>query len=129
MEDSRSTALGTLQQFVSGWLSGDYGTVAALCSPTVRWWSPLGETVEGPDDAWAELGRVLTVTGAPVYVAGLIVSEDGSTGVVELRSRPAQEGGATALVTSVVALTEGQVADGRTYLDLAPSGDRTGGTA
>lgn len=129
MEDRRSKARGALQHFVSGWLSGDYETVATLCSPTVRWWSPLrDETAQGRDETCAELDRVLARTGPFADVTGPIVSDDGSTGVVELRRRSSPGAGSATLVTSVVTLAAGKVTEGRTYMDVASGRDDTGDT-
>ena len=130
MQDVRSKARTSLQEFVSAWLGGNYEAVAEACSPTVRWWTPLSDkTATGPDEAFAALERVLAPIPRPIEVSALVVAEDGSRGVVEMRARTVSDAGTLTLVTSVIAFSAGTVAEGRTYVDLTAHGEGNGASS
>lgn len=119
MHDVRARARECLDAFVSAWLAGDSRTTIELCSPDVRWWTPLtaGETT-GPTAAWAALEQVLAPAARPLRVTALAVDRDGSHGVVELCAETDSATRTTPFITSVVRLSGGAVVEGRTYTEL-----------
>jgi ketosteroid isomerase-like protein len=124
VRDPRSAARDAVQEFASAWLDGDYEAIDRVCSPSVRWWVPWGTgTAEGAMAIRRELERLLTAAPGPLAISGLLVSEDGSRGVVEMRADSASRDAAPTLLTSVVTLSSGRVIEGRTYTDLLPQGD------
>lgn len=121
MHDVRARARESLDAFVSAWLAGDRRTTIELCSPDVRWWTPLSAgVVAGPTEAWAALEQVLAPAPRPLRVTALAVDRDGSHGVVELRAEPGPGTWTTPFITSVVKLSGGAVVEGRTYTELPP---------
>lgn len=118
MEDPRSTARSSVQQFVAAWLAGDFDTVSQTCSATVQWWSPVSPEAAGPAEACAALESVLAPVPRPIEVTGLLVNEDGTRSVVEMRSPARAQDGPSTFVTSVIGLTAGEIAEGRTYIDV-----------
>jgi len=118
MQDARTTARKSLEDFTVAWLAGDEDAVTRACSPGVRWWTPLGgETDPGPTAAWAALAAVLETTPRPIEVTALAVSEDGSRCVLELRAAAGSPTGSATLVTSVLMVSAGMIMEGRTYAD------------
>ena len=132
MEDARTEARTCLQRFTTAWLERDGASVAETCRPDVRWWSPLRpDGLDGAEPVGAHLVALLQDV-APVEITALIVNDDGTRGVVELLSSGA-DGRQPTPLTSVLGLSGGQVADGRTYVDTkahpgldGPSSDGTG---
>lgn len=119
MQDARSRARGSLEEFVSAWLSGDREAVARACSPAVRWWTPLTDReTTGPAEAWAALEQVLAPVPRPIEVTALAADEDGARGVVELRSQATSGPRSALFITSVFTLSGATVVEGRTYTDL-----------
>lgn len=119
MQDVRSTARRSVEDFVSAWLAGDRDKAAGVCSPSVRWWTPVSDqTAPGPAEAWMALERVLAPVPRPIEITALAVSEDGSSGVVEMRAGVDRGAGRSTFVTSVIRLAAGKVVEGRTYADL-----------
>ena len=116
MNDPRSTARKAVEHLVAGWLTGDHAAVRGVCLPGVRWWSPLDDTSQGADVCTVLDGVLATVHGR-IDVAALLVSDDGSRSVVEMRT-DAANGRPSSFVTSVLTLSDGRVAAGRTYVDL-----------
>lgn len=119
MQDARTTARKSLEDFAVAWLAGDEDAVTRTCSPGVRWWTPLGgETDPGPAAVSAALAAVLATAPRPIEVTALAISEDGSRGVLELRAAAGAPTGSATLVTSVVTVSAGKIMEGRTYADL-----------
>ena len=117
MEDARTEARNCLQRFTTAWLERDGAAVAATCLPSVRWWSPFRpDGLDGAEALGAHLADLLHDVATPVEITALIVNDDGTRGVVELLSSGADRKQPTPL-TSVVELSGGKVADGRTYVD------------
>jgi hypothetical protein len=128
MEDAHTEARHTLQRFASAWLDGSHAAVAEGCRPTVRWWSPLApERLDGAEALSTHLDALLRDVARPVAITALVVNDEGTRGVVEMISAATDTSASTAL-TSVVELSGGKVADGRTYVDVTahPSLDRAG---
>ena len=120
MEGTRSRARSLVQELTSAWLAGDDDGVSSVCTPDVRWWTPVDDDASGPTDTSAALRRVLAPLEGPVEVTAVVPSDDGGRCVVEMRSAasPPQ------FVTSVLSLRDGKVAAGRTYTDLPQDGRR-----
>lgn len=117
MPDVRVQAREAVHTLVTAWLAGDRDGVTVVLAPTVRWWTPLSdESSEGPAGAWSSLEAVLARIPRPIEIDALLVNEDGTRGVVELRA-PAPDQAAV-LVTSVVTLSDGSIVEGSTYTDV-----------
>lgn len=117
MQDARTRARESVNTLVAGWLAGDPVATTKVLAPAVRWWTPLGgRSSSGPAGAWDALQAVLARTPRPIEVTALIVNEDGTRGVVELRTRAAEQSAVS--VTSVVTLVDGAVVEGFTYCDV-----------
>ncbi|MCW2842580.1 MAG: hypothetical protein JWN22_496 [Nocardioides sp.] len=117
MQDAKTVARESVTTLVAAWLAGDPGATTGVLAPGVRWWTPLGgETAEGPDAVWGVVEAVLAGTPRPIEVTALILNEDGTRGVVELRSAASDE--ALVLVTSVITLVDGTIVEGFTYSDV-----------
>lgn len=130
MQDARTTARKSVEDFAAAWLAGDVDTVARTCSPGVRWWTPLGgETGPGPAAVSAALTAVLATAPRPIEVTALAISDDGARGVLELRAAAGSPAGSATLVTSVVTVSGGQIMEGRTYADLEAPYAPTAGDA
>ncbi len=92
MEGGRSRARSRVSELVSAWIAGDYDTVSHGCTPDVRWWTPLSdEPVSGPADTLAELERVLEPVPRPIDVTAVVLDEDGTRCVVEMRAAAGEE--------------------------------------
>lgn len=123
MEGDRPRARSRAEELTSAWLAGDYDTVAAACTPDVRWWTPGTDgTRSGPSDVSAALRDVLAPLQHPVAVTAVVSNDDGTRCVVEMRSAPPSPDMAPAFVTSVLTLRDGKVSAGRTYTDLRGHG-------
>jgi ketosteroid isomerase-like protein len=117
MQDARTRARESVNTFVAAWLAGDPGAATEVLAPAVRWWTPLGGHFSADRaGAWDALQAVLARTPRPIEATALIVNEDGTRGVVELRTRASEE--SAVLVTSVVTLVDGAVVEGFTYSDV-----------
>ena len=116
MEGGRSRARRCVLELMSAWVAGDYDAVSERCTPDVRWWTPLsGEPVKGLADTLVELERVLGPVRNPIDVTAVVLDENGTRCVVEMRT--AVDGEETpSLITSVVTMRDGRVSAGRTYL-------------
>lgn len=116
MEGGRSRARSGVQELVSAWIAGDYVTVSHGCTPDVRWWTPLSlEPVSGLPDTLAELERVLGPVRDPIDVTAVVLDEEGTRCVVEMRAAAGKEG-PPSFITSVLTMRDGQVSAGRTYV-------------
>jgi ketosteroid isomerase-like protein len=115
MTDARSDARQSLQHFADAWLDGDRDAVTKTCAADIRWWTALAAP-RGPAEVSHHLEDLLRDVERPVEVTGLLVDDEGSRGVIEMRSAPAGVGTHTAL-TSVLSLSGGRVTEGRTYVD------------
>lgn len=114
--DGRSDARSRVLELMSAWIAGDHDTVAAGCTPDVRWWTTLsGEPVSGVADTLAELRRVLGPVPRPIDITAVVFDEDGTRCVVEMRADAGDED-TPSFITSVLTIRGGQVAAGRTYL-------------
>lgn len=119
MQDARTTTRKSLKDFATAWLAGDEDAVTRTCSPGVRWWTPFGgDTDRGPAAVSAALTVVLATTPRPIEVTALAISEDGTSGVLELRAPTGAPTGSATLVTSVITVSAGMIIEGRTYADL-----------
>jgi ketosteroid isomerase-like protein len=117
MQDARTRALESVNTLVTAWLAGDQGALTRVLAPDVRWWTPLGgDTSGGPTGVESALEAVLARTARPIEVTALILNEEGTRGVVELRSAPADH--PVDLVTSVVTLVDARIVEGFTYSDI-----------
>lgn len=118
MQDARAVARESLSTFVEAWIAGEPEAASGVLDPAVRWWTPLSDSpAEGPTHAWAALGAVIAGAAHPIQVSALLVNDDGTRGVIELRAgtevpQPA------ALTTTVVTLFGGKVLSGATYSDV-----------
>jgi hypothetical protein len=127
MEDARTQARQCLQRFTSAWLERDRGALAETLLPSVHWWSPVSpDDLTGAEPVGTHLDALLRDVEPPVTITALIVNDDGTRGVVEAVSSDG-EGGRPTPLTSVIRLSGGKVADGRTYIDVRahPSLHRT----
>ncbi|MFC7550886.1 hypothetical protein [Plantactinospora sp. GCM10030261] len=119
---ARQRSRDLVRRAVRAALGDEVGVVADASDARVRWWSPADpDWVHGPESVDRALRGLLA--GEPVddAVDALVVSEDGTTAVVELGSRPVP-GGVTTPVTLVIELAAGRITEGRGYLDLPPDG-------
>ncbi len=117
MEDARTEARSCLQRFTTAWLEHDSSRLAETCLPSVRWWSPLRpDGLDGAGPVGAHLAALLLDVAPPVEITALVVADDGTRGVIELLSSGA-DGHQPTPLTSVLGLSGGKVADGRTYVD------------
>lgn len=129
MDGGRSRARSCVLELVSAWISGDYDTVSQGCTPDVRWWTPLSdEPVTGLTDTRAELERVLEPVPRPIDVAAVVLDEDGTRCVVEMRAASGAQD-APCFVTSVLTLSGERVSAGRTYVATRALGRTGAGTA
>lgn len=115
MNGARSRARSLVEELVSAWLAGDDDRVSSVCTPDVRWWTPVTDgTTSGPAGTSAALRQVLAPLRHAVAVTAVVPSDDGSRCVVEMRSAATPP----AFLTSVVSLRDGKISAGRTYTDL-----------
>ena len=129
MEGGRSHARGCVLELVSAWIAGDYDTVSRRCTPDVRWWTPLsGKPVDGLAGTLAELRRVVGPAPRPIDVTAVVLDDDGTRCVVEMRAATGEED-TPSFITSVLTLRDGQVATGRTYVAPQALGRTVGGRA
>ena len=100
-------------------------SLRAASASDVTWWLPLRATEHRGVDA-VEAVLVATLAGRNAELQSVILGEDGRSAVVE--QLLACDGGGTTPATSVLTLSDGTVAAGRTYLDVA-AWDGTGAEA
>ena len=96
--------------------AGSGAALRSACTPDVSWWLPFGDT-EHQGVADVERALLRTFSGRTAQPQSLILSADGSSAVVEHLLH--LEAGRTTPATTVLAIREERVAQGRTYLDVA----------